>query len=229
MKKQDYIFIGCVILVLAPFFIFDSVYDMYNQLTAEHGMIMSFFKFAILATVGEMIGLRIQKGVYNEPGFGVLPRMIVWGILGMGISMAMVIFKGGTVSFLQYLGLEEAPMWFAGGLSWGKLLVAFCISGLMNSIFAPVFMTLHKITDTHILNNGGTLKGFLRPIKMTEIITNLNWKVQWSFVFKKTIPFFWYPAHTITFLLPQNFQVLFAAFLGVALGVILSIANLKKK
>jgi ABC-type phosphate/phosphonate transport system permease subunit len=64
---------------------------------------------------------------------------------------------------------------------------------------------------------------------MTEIITNLNWKVQWSFVFKKTIPFFWYPAHTITFLLPQNFQVLFAAFLGVALGVILSIANLKKK
>ena len=229
MKKQDYIFIGCVVLCLAPFFIFDSVYVMYNQLTAEHGMIMSFFKFAILATVGEMIGLRIQKGVYNEPGFGVLPRMIVWGILGMGISMAMVIFKSGTVSFLEYLGLEDARAWFAGGLSWGKVLVAFCISLLMNSIFAPVFMTLHKITDTHILNNGGTLKGFLRPIKMTEIITNLNWKVQWSFVFKKTIPFFWYPAHTITFLLPQNFQVLFAAFLGVALGVILSIANLKKK
>lgn len=229
MKKQDYIFIGCAILFLAPFFIFDSVYAMYNQFTAEHGMIMSFFKFAILATVGEMIGLRIQKGVYNEPGFGVLPRMIIWGILGMGISMAMVIFKSGTVSFLEYLGLEEARAWFAGGLSWGKLLVAFCISVLMNSIFAPVFMTLHKITDTHILNNGGTLKGFLRPIKMTEIITNLNWKVQWSFVFKKTIPFFWYPAHTITFLLPQNFQVLFAAFLGVALGVILSIANLKKK
>ena len=143
--------------------------------------------------------------------------------------MAMVIFKSGTVSFLEYLGLEDARAWFAGGLSWGKVLVAFCISLLMNSIFAPVFMTLHKITDTHILNNGGTLKGFLRPIKMTEIITNLNWKVQWSFVFKKTIPFFWYPAHTITFLLPQNFQVLFAAFLGVALGVILSIANLKKK
>ena len=229
MKKQDYIFIGCVIVCLAPFFIFDSVYEMYNTLTAEHGMIMSFFKFAILATVGEMIGLRIQKGVYNEPGFGVLPRMIVWGILGMGISMAMVIFKSGTVSFLEYVGLEDARAWFAGGLSWGKVLVAFCISLLMNSIFAPVFMTLHKITDTHILNNGGTLKGFLRPIKMTEIITNLNWKVQWSFVFKKTIPFFWYPAHTITFLLPQNFQVLFAAFLGVALGVILSIANLKKK
>ena len=76
MKKQDYIFIGCAIVFLAPFFIFDSVYDMYNQLTAEHGMIMSFFKFAILATVGEMIGLRIQKGVYNEPGFGLQRRYL---------------------------------------------------------------------------------------------------------------------------------------------------------
>ena len=98
----------------------------------------------------------------------------------------------------------------------------------MNSIFAPVFMTLHKITDTHILNNGGTLGGFFRPIKMREIITHLNWDVQWNFVFKKTIPLFWFPAHTITFLLPSQFQVLFAALLGVALGVILAIANNKK-
>jgi hypothetical protein len=52
--------------------------------------------------------------------------------------------------------------------------------------------------------------------------------VQWNFVFKKTIPLFWFPAHTITFLLPSQFQVLFAALLGVALGVILAIANNKK-
>ena len=45
-----------------------------------------------------------------------------------------------------------------------------------------------------------------------------------GFVFKKTIPFFWIPAHTITFLLPGQYQVLFAALLGVALGIILSIA-----
>lgn len=228
MKKQDLLFIFCVILFLAPFFVFDSVYAMYNKLTAEHGIIMSFFKFAILATVGEMIGLRIQKGVYNEKGFGVAPRMLVWGILGMGICMAMVIFKTGTVAFLEFAGITNASEWFAGDFSIQKVFVSFCISVAMNSIFAPVFMTLHKITDTHILNNGGTLKGFFRPIKMTEIITHLNWNVQWNFVFKKTIPLFWFPAHTITFLLPQNFQVLFAALLGVALGLILSISNLKK-
>ena len=61
-----------------------------------------------------------------------------------------------------------------------------------------------------------------------KIISELNWNVQWNFVFKKTIPFFWIPAHTITFILPGEFQVLFAALLGIALGLILSIAALKK-
>ncbi|HRZ79119.1 MAG TPA: Mpv17/PMP22 family protein, partial [bacterium] len=45
----------------------------------------------------------------------------------------------------------------------------------------------------------------------------------------KTIPLFWIPAHTITFLLPENHRVLFAAILGVVLGVFLAIASLKGK
>ena len=89
-------------------------------------------------------------------------------------------------------------------------------------------MTLHKITDTHILNTGGTLKGLFTPIPMGSILQNLNWQIQWNFVFKKTIPLFWFPAHTITFLLPEDLRVLFAALLGVALGVILAIAARKK-
>jgi len=108
---------------------------------------------------------------------------------------------------------------------FSKVLVALSISTAMNLIYAPVMMTLHKITDTHIISNGGTVKGLLRPIRFNEIVVNLNWNVQWNFVFKRTIPFFWIPAHTITFLLPADFQVLFAALLGVALGVILAIAN----
>ena len=88
-------------------------------------------------------------------------------------------------------------------------------------------MTFHKVTDTHVLNNNGTLKGFLTPIKLGDIMASLDWKTLWNFTFKKTIPFFWIPAHTITFLLPTDFQVLFAALLGICLGVLLSIANVK--
>lgn len=228
MKKQDLIFILCVIICLLPFFVCDSVYSWYKTFNSEHGMIMSFFKFAILSTTGEAIGLRISSGEYNRKGFGLLPRALVWGILGMGITLAMKIFSTGTPAFLAYLGMENAvSVMKESALSWQKVLVAFSISVSMNTIFAPVFMTLHKVTDTHILNNGGTLSGFLRPIPMGKILQNLNWNVQWGFVFKKTIPLFWFPAHTITFLLPGDLQVLFAALLGVALGIILAIAARK--
>lgn len=228
MKKQDFMFIIGVAVLLLPFFICTPVYQWYHSLNAAHGMVMSFLKFAVLSTLGEMIGLRISAGVYYRKGFGILPRMIVWGILGMGINMAMIVFSNGTPAFLQYLGMPEAPAVFhAPGLSWSKVLVAFVVSVSMNTIFAPVFMTLHKITDTHILATGGTLSGFFTPIPMRKIIVGLNWGVLWGFVFKKTIPLFWFPAHTLTFLLPGNMRVLCAALLGVVLGILLAVAARK--
>ncbi len=51
-------------------------------------------------------------------------------------------------------------------------------------------MTIHRITDTHIINNGGTLNGFFRSVRVGEIMVGINWFVQWNFVFKKTIPLF---------------------------------------
>lgn len=101
MKKSDFIVIGCVIVCLLPFFVSDAVYSFYKTFNAEHGMIMSFLKFAILSTLGECIGLRISAGVYNRKGFGIWPRAIVWGVLGMGISMAMTIFSSGVPVFLK--------------------------------------------------------------------------------------------------------------------------------
>ena len=226
MKKADWILIACVIIVLAPFFIpATGFFEWFESITKAHPYIMAFFKFAILATLGEMLALRIREGVYNKPGFGVVPRMMVWGFLGMCIAMAMVIFKVGVPAFLGSLGWSEASALFAAAeFSWGKLGVAFAVSVLMNSIFAPVMMTFHKCTDIHITDNGGTVRGLLRPMHMRDIFANkVNWDMQWNFVIKKTIPLFWFPAHTITFILPPTLQVLFAALLGVALGLILAL------
>ena len=133
----------------------------------------------------------------------------------MWIAVAMKTFSSGVPYLLQSFGIEGVPDAMKQSLSMEKVFGAFFISVMMNTTFGPVFMTLHKITDTQILQYGG---------KLTAILQGLNWKVQWGFVFKKTIPFFWIPAHTITFLLPGQYQVLFAALLGVALGIILSIA-----
>lgn len=227
MKKHDYLLLFCVLLCFLPFFLSDAVYDAYKQFNASHGMVMSFIKFAILSTLGEVIGLRISTGSYHRPGFGILPRALVWGVLGLGINMAFIVFSNGVPAFASYLGVADTTGIMSGSFSLSKVLLAFAISVTMNSIFAPVFMTFHKVTDTHILATGGTLRGFFTPMHIGKILQNLNWKVQWGFVFKKTIPLFWFPAHTITFLLPGDMRVLFAALLGVVLGIFLAVAARK--
>lgn len=224
MKKHDFLFILLLVAIFLPFFVSSTIYEGYKSFNAAHGMVMSFLKFGILATLGEMLGLRISAGVYNRKGFGVLPRAVVWGLLGMGINAAMIIFSKGVPQFMEYMGMTDASSIINGAFSGEKVGIAFAISVAMNTIFAPVFMTFHKITDTHILDCRGSLRSLLTPIPMTRIITHLNWDAQWNFVFKKTIPLFWYPAHTITFLLPGEMRVLFAAILGVVLGVLLAIA-----
>lgn len=235
MKRSDWILILCAAAVAVLFAIPQThCAEGFNWATAHHPYIMAFFKFAILATLGEMLALRIRKGVYNEPGFGIVPRMMVWGFLGMCIAMAMVIFKTGVPTFLESVGGCERGSLTAvfndTHFTWGKLGIAFAVSVLMNSIFAPVMMTFHKCTDIHILENGGTVRGLLRPMHMRDIFANkVNWDAQWNIVIKKTIPLFWFPAHTITFILPANLQVLFAALLGVALGLILALAGGGKK
>ena len=180
-------------------------------------------------TVMKEAGSLFSTGAYTHPTFGALPRMVIWGLLGMAISMAMTVFSAGIPAFITNMGGGElVASFYAEGLSWGKFVVALAISVMMNTFFAPVFMTFHKITDAHIAECGGSIKALVTPIPMQRLIKGVNWDVQWGFIFKKTIPLFWYPAHTITFMLPGELRVLFAALLGVALGVILAI-GLKKK
>lgn len=230
MNRADWIVSFTAFVLLLPFFIYPPALETYKWATSEYPMLMSFLKFAILATFGETLGLRIKTGKFNQKGFGILPRAVVWGFLGLTIQMAFVIFSTGTPLFLVFMGMKNAVEIFGDPqMSIEKIAVAFSVSAAMNIIYAPVMMTIHKMTDTHIENGGGTLKGLFRPMDAGKILSSVNWHVQWGFVFRKTIPFFWIPAHTLTFLLPTEFRVLFAAILGIALGVILAVAALKNK
>ncbi len=230
MKKADFIVLFAALILFAPFFLYPPALNSYKLITSEYPMLMSFLKFALLATFGETLGLRIKTGRFNQKGFGILPRALVWGFLGLTIQMAFVIFSTGTPLFLVFLGMENAPEVFADpSPGWGKIAVAFSVSVAMNIFYAPVMMTMHKITDTHIENGGGTLRGLFKPMNTGKILSSINWQVQWDFVFARTIPFFWIPAHTLTFMLPVEFRVLFAAVLGIALGIILAVAAIKNK
>lgn len=229
LKRADLVFLIIIVLLFLPFLISKDVFETYKAFNHDHGLVTSFIKFAVLATSGEILGLRIRTGQYFQKGFGIIPRMIVWGVIGVTIKIAFIIFSVGTPEFLEYAGINDASIALQGNLGVEKVFVAFCTSVAMNVVYAPVMMTFHKIMDMHILSNGGTIKALFSPVKFKEIFVNLNWSVQWNFVFKKTIPFFWIPAHTITFLLNPDYQVLFAAFLGIMLGIILAVADMMDK
>ena len=57
MKKSDILFFLFIIALFLPFFISDTIYEWYKSFNALHGLVMSFVKFAILATLGDKIHL----------------------------------------------------------------------------------------------------------------------------------------------------------------------------
>jgi len=232
MKKGDLILGLFLVAIFLPFLLIPPLTESYRSLNAQYPYILSFIKFFVLASTGEILGQRIRKGGYILKGFGLLPRAIVWGFLGISIKMAFVIFGEGAPFMLKTMGLvfptsDPAAILennFLRDGSWLQLLTAFSVSVTLNIFFAPVFMTVHKITDTHIVQNKGKLLKCLSPIPIRKIIREMDWDVQWNFVIKKTIPIFWIPAQTLNFLLPGEFRVLVAAIYSVILGVILAIA-----
>lgn len=227
MKRQDIVLVAILALLFSPFALIPDFLAAYKSFNAQHGMVTAFIKFGLLATLGEIIGLRLRTGLYLQKGFGILPRIVVWGILGLTINAAFKVFYVGSPWFAEYLGFSGIVAAMSGEFTLQKLIGALFTSTLMNLVFSPVLMTAHKVTDMHIARHHGSIRALLRPIAVAEHLKALDWQTQWGFVFKKTIPLFWIPAHGLTFLLPTDSQILVAAMLGVALGIVLAIAGPK--
>jgi len=220
VKKKDLIWIG-VLVIIVFLLAYPTTNVIYTVANKAHPYIMGFIKVSILATMGELLALRISTGDYKKP-VGIIYKFIVWGFLGMGFVIAFDLFANGvTGSMKKGLLPSGVPDTFSA-----KLLFAFFTSTFMNVIFGPTFMTLHRLTDTYIdLGQGKFSK--IRKVKLKAVTNKIDWYGFMSFVVFKTIPFFWIPAHTITFLLPGEYRVLMAAFLSLALGIIL--ASSKRK
>ena len=177
---------------------------------------MGFAKFAVLATAGELLAVRLAKKDWTLPSY-VWARFLIWGVIGVWITYMMKIFGAG-VGALMANGLLPNPE----HALLGSFVKAFFISATMNLSFGPTFMALHKCSDTY-LDIRASGKG---KITLANVIHKVDWEKFASFTLLKTVPLFWIPAHTVTFMLPAEYQVAMAAALSVALGIIL---NLKRK
>ncbi len=181
--------------------------------TARAPYAMGFAKFALLATMGEFLAIRLRMGHYESPK-GLVAKMAAWGVIGVLVVLMFQLFSAG-VGGAQARGYLPAAPGFEG-----SLLSAFLTSAIMNLTFGPVFMACHRVSDAYIeARASGGRKG------PREIVAAIDWPRFIALVVGRTIPLFWIPAHTLTFLLPGEYRILAAAFLSIALGVILSLAK----
>lgn len=210
MKKGDFIWGGlflafCVILAIP------GTREAFIAFTDSYKLIGGFLKFSVLATMGELLARRVGGGEWTFPSY-FITRVVIWGLIGMLVTMIFTIFATGVLK-LQEIGLLP----FAGT----SIAFAFFTATLMNATFGPTFMFAHRISDTYLdMRHEG-----IRELTLGQVVQRIDTAGFVTFVVGKTIPFFWIPAHTLTFMLPSEYRVLSAAMLSIALGLILTIAK----
>lgn len=219
-QKRSYgqlVFIIATFLAFALILLIPATRTVFNTLSTAHSFLMGFVKFALLATAGELIAARMATGAFQKLPY-MLARLLIWGVIGVWITYMMKVFFAGTGALMDSGLLPTAKAPFLE-----KLLHAFYTSATMNTTFGPTFMAVHKCSDAY-LSLRGRQNG--ERITLKAILDAVDWHRFVSFTIFKTVPLFWIPAHTLTFLLPAQYQVMLAALLSVALGIIL---NVRKK
>ncbi len=220
MQRGDIVW-GAMLAAISAGLVIPATHELFLSATRAHPYLMGFAKVAILATMGELLARRINISNWDSP-VGLPWRVVVWGFIGMSFVAVFELFSSGTSSLIAKSLLPA----FAGEYGT-KLSQAFWTSTLMNLIFAPGFMALHRITDGFIDEGGGTWSG-IRSTSLTTVVQKQDWPGFVGFVLLRTIPLFWIPAHTITFLLAPEYRVLMASYLSIALGGILAFARLRR-
>ncbi|MEL7567774.1 MAG: hypothetical protein AAGU27_23250 [Dehalobacterium sp.] len=211
MRKGDFLWIALILGVVA-FLYFPATNKVFVATTAAHPFMMAFIKYFILATMGELLGRRIIFGKWSRP-VGLLARMAVWGLIGMAIMFMFDIFAIGVK------GILDKGLLPGNGINlWTALLT----SSVSVYGFGPAFMLFHRFTDTYIDVRFGPEK---RSASLKELIALIDWDNLVSFVYMKTLPYFWIGANTITFLMPGEYRIICAAFMSIFLGLILSTAS----
>lgn len=210
-KKGDFLW-GFILFLWILVLSIPSTRIAFIEITEAHPYMGGFIKFFILATMGDWLGVRILKGKWIIPR-GFIYKAIVWGILGMMITLVFTVFMGGAVA-AQTAG--RLP--FEGS----KLAQAFFGSTIMNLTFGPMMYIYHKFGDLYIdakyENNGG-------KVSVKELVDKVDWYSIVSFSWLKTCSLIWIPCHTAVFLLPGEYRVLASAFLSILLGMLIAISK----
>ena len=126
---------------------------------------MGFIKFAILATMGELLALRLANKAWIKPA-GLIFKIVVWGLIGVLITFMFSFYSAEVSAMVVKLGIPP------GNQLLSNLLTAFMTSAIMNLTFGVVFMAMHRMSDTYIEMRFKQTKPTLK-----ELIKAINWDV----------------------------------------------------
>lgn len=194
----------------------------FEYATAAHPYIMGFLKVSMLATYGEMLKMRLGAGSWRIDHW--LVRFIIWGAFGMLFTL---VFAGFFGVYDVVVSLHLWPDWH-----WQVIIPvfdepleiwpAFSRSLFINVLFGfgYTMMVGHEYCNKSI-DHGHVISLTAFAYSMAGIDEAKRW---YRFI-PLTLFTFWLAAHTITFMLPPAYFVLFAASLSVFLGMFLTVAR----
>ena len=191
---------------------FLQLFALFTNLTESFPLCMGFLKFFFFASLGELISYRISLKKWAFPR-AFLAKAFLWGFIGVLVSFSFQFYSTGVKGLL-----------LGGKLPFPELALSFAFfTSLTNNLtFAPLMMSFHKICHTY-LDRLFEKKG--GRISFENLMDSIAWKEFFKKVCLKKIPFFWIPIHTVTFLLPDVYRVLFASVLSCFLGIFLTLKN----
>lgn len=170
----------------------------YIELVTAHPIITAMAQFAVLGTLGDIVSHWIvRKKIFLPYDLKTLVLKIIEW------SILAVMIKYAFVGFQGFVDSLISQHYLPTLSGIGR---SFAVSTLMNLQFGPFLVIMHRLLDNLIAGNPSWKnldKGFY----------SLLW--------------FWIPAHTITFILPKEFQIGLAVLWSLALGIILGFYNRK--
>ena len=170
----------------------------YIDLVVAHPILTAMIQFAVLGTLGDITSHWIVKRkIFSPYDFKTLVLKVIEW------SILAIMIKYAFIGFQGFVDTLIINDYLPPLEGLGK---SFAISTLMNLQFGMLLVIMHRLMDNLIAGKQ-------------------NWKnLDKGFY---SLLWFWIPAHTITFILPKEFQIGLAALWSLALGVILGFYNRK--
>ena len=170
----------------------------YVELVTAQPILTAMAQFAVLGTLGDAVSHWIVKRKIFSP-YDI--KTLILKVIEWSILAVMIKY-----AFIGFQGFVEALIINNYLPELNGIGKPFAISASMNLQFGPFLVIMHRLMDNLIAGKQ-------------------NWKnLDKGFY---SLLWFWIPAHTITFILPREFQIGLAAVWSLALGIILGFYNRK--